>query len=47
MPKNKTIKNVPEKLWKDIKILALVDSTPLSEYIIEILREGVTGRKRR
>ena len=43
--KHKTIKNVPESLWKDLKILSIIDSVPLSDYVIMLLEEGITSRK--
>ena len=43
--KHKTIKNVPESLWKDLKILSIIDSIPLSDYVIMLLEEGITSRK--
>ena len=43
--KHKTIKNVPESLWKDLKILSIIDSISLSDYVIMLLEEGITSRK--
>ena len=39
------IKNIPENLWKEFKILCIREGITLNVKIIELIREAVEKRK--
>jgi hypothetical protein len=39
-----TIKQVPRKLWKTIKLAAVASDKGISQFVLELLQKAMNGR---